>query len=509
MLAEKYWSFSMSSSGDLQRSRTYVPDAVSIIAALCLLVVVISIVASALGVGATLPDGSMVVAENLLSEKNLSRLLTEMPHTFSSFAPLGMVLVVMLGAGLAEKVGLFDAALADALHKVPRRALIPWTVVIGICAHVTVDASYFVYIPLAGVAFKSAGRSPFTGICAAFAGVSGGYGANILVTPTDAILYGLTEAAAQTIDPGIRIDLLANYFLLLSYAVLVTVIVTVITEKFVEPRFRPEDDLQEDETVEIEASVSARALKRVAIAGAVVIAMVGLATVPDNALLRDVEGTLTPFYDALIALIFIFFAVTSTVFGVSTGRIRNDTDFMEMLRSSMRDVAPFLVLVFFAAHFSAFLSWSNLAIISASAGAHFLQSSGIEGVSLVFGFTLISGLLNLLMASASGKWALMAPTIVPMLMSAGLSPEMITAAYRIGDSATNIITPTSLLPVVLIYAQRYRPDIGLGAFIRIMFPYAISMFVAGLGLLVAWLLLDLPLGPSGASIFYPPSGGTP
>ncbi len=482
----------------------YVPDAVTIILGLCVLVVLASVAAAAAGLAVTLPGGEAVHAQNLLSRENLSRLLVEMPETFSSFAPLGMVLVVMFGAGLAEKVGLFDAALADALHKVPRRALIPCTVVIGICAHVTVDASYFVFIPLAGVAFRAAGRSPFTGICAAFAGVSGGYGANILVTPTDAVLYGLSEAAAKSLDPSIEIDLLANYFLLLAYAVLVTLVVTVVTERYVEPNFRPEDDLDPGQVDEVDAVTAGRALRRAGLAAAVVIGLVCIATVPGDGLLRGSDGSLAPFYESLIAIICGFFVVTGTVFGIATGRIRNDGDFMELLRAAMRDVAPFLVLVFAAAHFAAFLTWSNLAVISATLGAEFLRESGISGIPLVFGFTVVSSLLNLLMASASGKWALMAPTIVPMLMSAGLSPEMITAAYRIGDSATNIITPTSLLPVVLVYAQRYRPEVGLGAFIRIMFPYAVGMFIAGLALLTGWLWLDLPLGPSGAQIYYQP-----
>lgn len=488
-----------------QHATRYVPDAVTIILGLCVLVIIASALAAASGLAVTTPDGSAVRAESLLGRKNLSRLLVEMPHTFSSFAPLGMVLVVMFGAGLAEKVGLFDAVLAGALHKLPRRALIPSTVFIGICAHVTVDASYFVFIPLAGVAFRAAGRSPFTGICAAFAGVSGGYGANILVTPTDAVLYGLSEAAAKTLDPSVEIDLLANYFLLLAYAVLVIVIVTFVTERYVEPRFRPEGDRDEPGgATTIDTSTSRKALRWCGVVAAVMLGLLLLATVPDEALLRDENGTLAPFYESLIAIICLFFLATGTVFGISTGRIRNDSDFMELLRSAMRDVAPFLVLVFAAAHFAAFLTWSKLAVISATLGAEFLQESGISGIPLVFGFTFISGLLNLLMASASGKWALMAPTIVPMLMAAGLSPEMITAAYRIGDSATNIITPTSLLPVVLVYAQRYRPEVGLGAFIRIMFPYAVAMFVAGLALLSGWLWLDLPLGPSGAQIYYRP-----
>jgi len=485
-------------------ARRYAPDAVTIILGLCLLVLLASIAAAASGLAVTLPDGDVVRAQSLVSRANLSRLLMEMPVTFSSFAPLGMVLVVMFGAGLAEKVGLFDAALADALHKVPRRALIPCTVIIGICAHVTVDASYFVFIPLAGVAFRAAGRSPFTGICAAFAGVSGGYGANILVTPTDAVLYGLSEAAAKTLDPSIEIDLLANYFLLLAYAALVTLVVTIVTERYVEPRFRPGDDNEPGQIDEVDAQTSGRALRWSGAAAAAVIGLVCLATVPDDGLLRASDGSLAPFYESLIAIICGFFVVTGTVFGIATGRIRNDGDFMELLRAAMRDVAPFLVLVFAAAHLAAFLTWSNLAVISATLGAGFLRETGISGIPLVFGFTVVSGLLNLLMASASGKWALMAPTIVPMLMAAGLSPEMITAAYRIGDSATNIITPTSLLPVVLVYAQRYRPEVGLGAFIRIMFPYAVAMFVTGLALLSGWLWLDLPLGPSGAEIYYQP-----
>lgn len=482
--------------------RHWAPDAVTIIFALCFIVMIVSAIMAAAGVTAVRPgSGELVVAQNLFSAENLRRLFSEMPQTFAHFHPLGMVVVVMLGAGMADKVGLFDAALGKFLRAIPSKALLPGTIAIGICSHVAVDASYFVYIPLAGYAFKAAGRDPFVGICAAFAGVSGGYGANFLVTPTDAIIYGLTENAAQTIDASVSVDLVSNYFIMVAYALVVIAVVTFVTRSVIEPRLARHDvDHAGGEEERREARPGALAWSGAAMA-AVLLASLALA-LPEGAPLRDEAGGLKPFYDSLVAVIFLMFFIGGIVFGVVDKRIGSDRDVMRLTAEGIYEVAPFFMLAFAAAHFGAFLNWSNLAVILAAKGSAGLNAIDLTGIPLIIVFYIMAALLNILMASASGKWALMAPAVVPMLMSAGLSPELITAAYRIADSATNIITPVSLLPVVLIFAQRYRPEVSLPEFIGIMIPYAAAMFVCGLLLLVAWVLLGVPLGPSGAEPFY-------
>lgn len=493
-------------ASNLEKKANWTPDAITILAIVCLAVIITSVIAAANGVSAIDPrSGERVFARSLLSGSEIARFLSEMPKTYAEFHPLGMVVVVMFGAGLAEKVGLFDAALSRAFKNLPSILLVPATCVLGICAHIGVDASYFVFIPLAALAFKAAGRDPFVGVCVSFAAVSGGYGANILLTPTDAVIYGLTEAAARSVSPDININIAANYFLLAAFAAVVTLVVTAVTVLFIEPMMKGRSIVAETPPA-AEVGAESRGLW---IAGLVMLAVLAgalMLALPEGAPLRDPKQGLKPFYDALIAIMFACFFLGGLAYGVVVGKIRSDADVIRLLRESVSDLAPFFVLVFVAAHFAVFLKWSNLATIFAVNGGDWLRSVGIVGLPLILLFSTATGLVNLVMPSASGKWAILAPTAVPMLMNAGLSPEFITAIYRIGDSATNIITPTSLLPVVLIYAQKYRPDISLFGLIRIMLPYALGLYLGGIALLTAWYLFGLPLGPTGAEFYYPHTG---
>jgi aminobenzoyl-glutamate transport protein len=466
---------------------------------------VASAIADWAGVSAVNPaTGKVVVAESLFSGRNIGRLLQEMPRTFAEFHPLGMVVVVLFGAGVAEKVGLFDAALRRAFVHVPAALLVPATAVIGILSHIGADAGYFVFIPLAGLAFKAAGRDPFVGVLVAFASVAGGYGANLLITPTDAVVYGVTEAAAKTIAPDVSINLLANYFILAAFAGVVIISVTLVTKFWVEPRhgMAPAHEPTGQQADE-DSSGERRALTLAGLAALAPIALAVALALPVDAPLRDQAGSLKPFYDSLVAILFVAFLAAGITYGVATKRIKNDTDAMNLLRESGNEMGSFLLLMFAAAHFAALLTWSNLATIAAANGAQWLREVGLTGIPLVLAFVTSATALDLFMPSASGKWAIIAPAVVPMLMGAGLSPELITAAYRISDSAANTLTPTSLLPIVLIYAQRYRPDLGLGGMIRLMLPYATTIFLGGLALLAFWMMAGLPLGPTGASYAWP------
>lgn len=492
------------------KRQSWALDAITILLLLCLAVMIASAIASAMGASAVnLATGKRVVAENLFSGTNVARILAEMPRTFAEFHPLGMVIVVLFGAGLAERAGLFDAALRRAFVNVPGALLVPATAVIGLLSHIGADAGYFVFIPLAGLAFKAAGRDPFVGILVAFASVSGGYGANLLITPTDAVVYGITEAAARTLAPGTSVNLVANYFILAAFAGVVVASVTFVTRYWVEPKHAdPHAAARADDGDAALATSPADEVRGLRWAGLVTLALVAGAlalALPEGAPLRSAETGLKPFFDSLVAILFLIFLGAGLAYGIAVGRIRSDTDAMDLLRRAGADMGPFLLLMFVAAHFAAFLSWSNLATISAAAGAEWLRDIGLTGLPLVLLFMTATALLNFLMPSASGKWAILAPAAVPMLMSAGLSPELITAVYRIGDSATNILTPTSLLPIVLVYAQRYRPDLGLGGMIRMMFPYALVIYLAGVLLVILWMSFALPLGPTGAPLTWAPA----
>lgn len=472
-------------------------DPISILALLCLAVILLSIIGAAAGWSAiNLGTGERVTVTSMLAAENIRHLLAEMPSTFFGFEPLGMVVLIMLGAGFAEKVGLIGAALRAALKNVPVVALTPAIVVIGIVAHIGTDAAYFVVIPFAGYAFAAAGRHPLTGICAAFAGVGGGYGANLLVTPTDVAVYGITEAAARVVDPSVTIDILANYFLLATFAVLVTIIVTLVTDLYLEKRI---DRLfSRPMTVDTETIEAHRGLG-ISLGVILLIVAIGAALgLAPGAPLRMPDGDLRPFYKSFIAIVFLAMLGGGLVFGFLNGRLRRDSDVFALMQQALAETAPFLLLIFFAAHFGAFLGWTHLAEVGAAKAAAGLRDVQVTGVPLILAFSALTAVLNLILPSTSAKWAIMAPTAVPMMMGLGISPEMTAAAYRIGASASELLTPTAMTPIVFVFAQRYARELGFGRFLGLMVPYAAAIFFGGMALLFAWASLDLPLGPSGA-----------
>lgn len=472
-------------------------DPISLLGLLCVAVALVSAYGAARGWSApNLADGTTVRVSSMFAAENIRRLLVEMPKTFMHFEPLGMVLLIMMGAGVAERAGLIAAALGAALRNVPPRALTPSIVLIGILAHIGTDAAYVVVIPFAGYAFAVAGRHPLVGVCAAFAGVGGGYGANIFVTPTDVVVYGLTESAARSIDPQFSIDILANYFLLATFALVVIVVVTAITDGWFEARVaaRFPDPMLVAERQDRDTRGLATAGRAMAL---VLICGLALGLLPGAPLQDPVTG-LKPFYASFIAIITLVLLAGGIAFAASRGDIRNDSDVYALMRLALADTAPFLLLVFFAAHFSAFLEWTHLAQLTAAQAAQWLRTLALSNTALVLVFFLLTATLNLVLPSTSAKWALMAPAAVPMMMSLGVSPQMTAAAYRLGASASELITPTAMMPIVLLFAQRHVPKLGIGQFIGLMVPYAAALLVASGAMLLVWVELDLPLGPTGA-----------
>lgn len=493
----------------IERAGNKLPDPVILFLWLCLFVVIASVIASAIGASGRHPGtGETVTAVNLLSPDALRRFFTEMPQTFTGFPPLGTVLTVMIGIGIAERTGLIAAALSGLVKRV-HGALLPTAVVFaGLTSSIASDAGYVILIPLGAAVFAAAGRHPIAGLAAAFAGVSGGYGSNLLITSLDPLLAGITETAAHMIDPQYQVLATANYFVMAAMVPLFTVVGALVTTRLIEPRlgaWTPSDpsDIPSLDTSETERA----ALRRTGLVALALAAGLAALVVPEGAVLRDPEtGSLEPFYKSLVAVIAISFAILGLVYGRATGKVATGKDGVNLAVDSMRGMAMYILLAFVAAHFIAMFNWSNLGILSAIAGADVLRATGLGGVPLLLAMVIVSAILNLIIGSASAKWAIMATVFVPMFMLVGITPEATQAAYRVGDAVTNIITPTlPYFPLILVAGQRYVPGFSVGSLIAAMLPYSVTFLIAGTALLLGWIGLGWPLGPGAEGFMTPPA----
>lgn len=474
---------------------------------LCGIVLALSLLAALLGLQATHPiSGEVISATNLISAEGLQLILERTVTNFTHFAPVGTVLVAIMGIGIAEHSGLISSLLRVSILRAPEKILTFLVVLTGALSSIAADSGYVVLIPLAAIIFQSAGRSPIAGIAAAFAGVSGGYTANLIIGPLDAILAGLSTEAAALVDISYQVSVAGNYYFIAVSTLLVAVVCTLVTEKIIMPRFP-----QPSNGREIAAPVSLDERRGLKVAGVFTLVFVALllwGLIPDQGILRgaandDGVGSIlnSPFINGIVTLIAVYAGIAGWLFGKASKRFASSSDAILGMESSMATMATYLVLMFFAAQFVNYFAWSQLGIISAIKGAAVLKALDPNAAVLLVCFVLFSALINLLIGSATAKWALLAPVFVPMLMLAGISPEATQVAYRIGDSTTNIITP--LMPyfgVVLAFAQKYDRNIGIGTIIATMLPYSLWLLISWSALLAGWILLDLPLGP-GASIF--------
>ncbi|MEX1032626.1 MAG: AbgT family transporter [Cellvibrionaceae bacterium] len=507
--------------GWVERTGNRLPDPVFIFFWLILFLIIVSVVAAFAGLAAPHPtqaDASgnavAVTAVSLLSADNIQRLWVEMPATFTHFHPLGYVLVVMLGAGIAERSGLFGTAMQAAVKHAPKLLLTPVVTLVAMLGNLAADAAYVVLIPLAGVLYAAAGRHPVAGIAASFAGVSGGFSANFLPGQLDALLFGITEASAESIVPGWDANIAGNWYFIAAMTLFFLPVIWYVTDRVVEPRLQP---LAGDQATSSTAGVvkshgeplTAMERKGMARAGWAAVGVVVLWLLftvgPGTPLLdegAEPEAQLNPLYQSLVAGFFILFLACGWAYGSATGTVNNHRDIVRMMSEAMADLSYYLVLAFAAAHFVAMFNWSNLGLIFAIKGAATIEGANLPIAVILALLVLFTGLINLFVGSASAKWALLAPVLVPMMMLLGVSPEMTTAAYRVGDSATNIITPLMVyFPLILTFCQRWQRDFGLGSLTATMLPYSFWLLVVGLFMTVAWVLLGLPLGP-GASMNY-------
>ncbi|MBI2358223.1 MAG: AbgT family transporter, partial [Deltaproteobacteria bacterium] len=450
-------------------------------------ILLLSWVASSLGLSATHPaTGKTIAAVNLLNRQGIQNVITKAVSNFTGFAPLGTVLVAMIGVGVAERSGLFAAALKALVAGVPGWLLTTALVFAAVNADIVVDAGYVILVPLGAVLFAGIGRHPLAGLAAAFAGVSGGFSSNIFLTPIDPLVAGLTQEAARLYDPGYTVPITANYYFMIGSVFLQTVIGVWVTVRIVEPRLGSYSGAAPESMEPLRAGEK-RGLLAAGITVIAEVVLLLLMTVPQNGLLRDAKGGLEPFFQGMVTLMAIGFLLPGLAYGIVTGTLTNNRDAGRMIEDTMGTMGSYIALAFAASQFVAYFGWSNLGLILAIAGAALLKASGLTGIALIVIFVLVCALIDLFVASMSAKWAVIGPVFVPMLMILGYSPELTQAAYRVGDSFTNIITPLMpYMPLIIAFAQKYEPKIGLGTLLAMMLPYSVAFALGWILLLAAW-----------------------
>ncbi len=459
-------------------------------------------------------DGEPIRVINQLTGPALAQFMSDLVSTFTGFHPLGVVLVALLGVGVAEHTGFINAGLKWMLGFTPKSLLTTMLFLVSIVSHTAADAGYVLVIPLGGVIFYAAGRHPLAGIAAAFAGVSGGFAANFIPSGMDPLLQGLTQAAGQLIQPDLLVNPLCNWLFTSLSSILVIIVGWYITDRVVEPRVdageRIDGDPEEMPQME-ELSAADRKGLFAGLGSMVLSALVLILIVlPGDSAWRSPEGEITafaaPLMQSIVPLIFLFFIIPGIVHGYVAGSVKSHRDVVEGMSKAMSTMGYYLVMAFFASLFIYSFGQSNVGVLLAIKGANFLRDLGMPGQVTIVGIIGLSALVNLLVGSASAKWALLAPIFVPMLMQLGLSPELTQAAYRVGDSTTNIITPLMpYFPLVVVFCKRYVKSTGIGTVVSIMLPYSVSLIVTWTAFLVIYWLLGIPLGLQ-ASFVYPPGG---
>lgn len=473
-------------------------------------VAVVSAICAALGVTVTyegVVKGQIqevtVAAVSLLDGDGIRHFFSTMVTNFTGFAPLGTVLVGLIGVGLADGAGLLSAVVKKMVISTPKRLITAVVVFAGIMSNIASDAGYVVLIPLGAIVFLNFGRHPLAGMAAAFAGVSGGFSANLLIGTIDPLLGGISTEAARILNPDYYVDPTANWFFMIASTVLITLIGTFITERVIIPRLGEYKGEAPDTKAELSAE-ERRGLRSATITALVFVAITAVTIVPEWGVLRDPEThslLKSPFMTGLVPFIMMFFLFPGLAYGISSGSIKNDKQVVDLVSKSMATMSGYLVLAFAAAQFVSAFNYTKLGTILAVEGAELLKAINFTGIPLVLAFIVLSALINLFMGSASAKWAIMAPVFVPMFMRIGLAPEFTQCIYRIGDSTTNLITPLmSYFAFIVACMQKYEKNSGMGTLIATMLPYSMSFLIFWSALMALWFGLDLPLGP-GVSIF--------
>ena len=448
--------------------------------------------------------GESIHVINLISKDGLHKILLGMVDNYTGFAPLGIVMVALLGIGIAESSGLIKAAINALLLKAPRNSITFMVVLTGVLSNVASDLGYILIIPMAGVIFHSLGRHPIAGMSAAFAGVSGGFSANLFIGTIDPLLAGLSTEAARIIDPDYYVMPTANYYFMAVSTFVIAIAGTWVTKAFVEPQLGKYTGNVEKEEIKTLDKPETKGLKWAGFTFLLFMVLITWGLIPNHGFLRGADNMVlhSPVFKGFIAVLFIVAGSCGIIYGYIAGTFKKHEDVISGMNTSFKSLISFLVLVFFAAQFVAWFKWSNLGILIAVKGAEWLQSANLGLIPLVIMFTLLSGFINLFMGSASAKWAIMGPVFIPMFMLLGYSPELSQVVFRIGDSVTNVISPMmSFFALIIVYYQKYDAKAGIGTIMATMLPYTITFYIFWTLLLIVWILLEIPLGPE-SGLYY-------
>ncbi len=453
--------------------------------------------------------GEPIQVINQLAGDQMANFMVNMVSVFVNFAPLGIVLVALLGVGVAEHTGFVNAALRKLLSWTSVSLLTPMLILIAIVSHTAVDAGYVVVIPLGAVMFYAAGRHPLAGIAAAFAGVSGGFSANFIPSAIDPMLAGITQAAGQVLDPELYVNPLANWFFMSASSLLIIGVGWWLTDKVIEPRLIKETpidgDMSDMPKLEELTPDESRGLAWAAISIVLAAVLLTVAVLIPGSPLRDPNPDLTlfqsvtsfgaPLMRSIVPLIFLFFLLPGVVYGYVAKTIDSHKDIITGMSKSMESMGYYIVMAFFAAQFIAAFNSSNIGILIAVNGADWLGSMNLPAQVTIVGIIALTMVVNLFVGSASAKWLIIAPIFVPMLMRLGISPELAQAAYRVGDSSSNIITPLlPYFPLIVVFCKRYFKGAGIGTLISMMLPYSVALAIGWTIFLLIYWALGIPLG---------------
>ncbi|MCP3740123.1 AbgT family transporter [Rossellomorea sp. BNER] len=482
--------------GGIEKVGNKLPDPFMLFVYLALFIVLFSWFIAGLDVTVEHPKtGEVLAIKSLVSGEGLQYILTSMLENFTGFKPLGLVLAMMLGIGLAEKVGLLETAIKKTVLNAPKGLVTYAVITVGIMGNLASDAAFVIIPPLAAMVFYTVGRHPLAGLAAGFSGVGAGFTANFIITGTDALLAGISTEAAKSFD--IAVTPVDNWYFMATSVVILTIVGGLITEKIIEPRLGKYEG-KVDKKLEEESPLEGKGLRNAILSGLAYLAVLFMVIFWPNSPLRNEDGGLipSPLLSGIIPIILIFFVVMGVTYGVTVKKITSTRDIPKYMGEAMRDMSGYIVLIFAAAQFIAYFDWTNLGTWVAVSGANFLESINMTGLAAIVGFVLLTSLLNLLIFSGSALWALEAPIFIPMFATLGYNPAFIQAAYRIADSSTNIITPMNpYIIVILAFMKEYDKKAGLGTLISLMLPYAIAFLSVWIVLLLAFALLGIPFGP--------------
>lgn len=489
----------------LERAGNALPHPATLFALALLLVMLLSQLASWAGwtVERPAPDGAVTVgARGLLESEGLWWLFSSLVTNFTGFPPLGIVLTAMFGIGVAERSGLLPELMTRALRLTPSRLLTPMVVFVGILSSLAMDAGYVVLPPLAAILYHAAGRPPLAGLAAAFAGVAAGFSANLFITGLDPLLAGFTEAGARIVASDYRVAVTANWWLMIASTFVLTGAGWWVTARYVEPqqavRRMSHDVVDAAPQALATGERPGRGLVAAGAALALTLAILGAFALVPGAPLHGDGAHFPRWIEAMVPMLFLCFLMPGLAYGIFAGTIRSDHDVVRMMSDTLVALAPYILLAFFAAQFIAAFNYSQLGMLLAIGAGGWLASLSLPAPLLVLLFIVLVMISDLFMASASAKYAFFAPVFVPMLMMAGISPELTQAAYRVGDSVTNILTPLNPYWVIVLgFMQRWRPRAGMGTLIALMIPYAAVFALIWPALLALWVIAGIPLGPGG------------